>query len=100
MESCIEYAEHGARIVYVGFFSGELALHDPTFHRKELTLMASRAGTAKTFKKVIHMIKNKEIDPTPMISHRLGFQNLPEDFAELANQPGLIKAVIDISQEA
>lgn len=99
MESCIDHAEHGARIVYVGFFSGDLVIHDPSFHRKELTLMASRAGTAQTFAKVIDKIKSKAIDPTPMISHRLGFDKLPEDFAELAKQHDLIKAVINISQE-
>jgi 2-desacetyl-2-hydroxyethyl bacteriochlorophyllide A dehydrogenase len=96
MEKCIELADVDARIVFVGFFSGDLALDVNTISAKELTVLASRAGTAETFASVIRMLENGDIDATPMISHRLAFDSLDRSFAGLTQEKTLIKAIIEI----
>ena len=76
---------------------GDLQFDDPNFHRRELTLLASRAALSTTFGDVIAKIESGAVDPLPLITHRLEFQKLDTTFADLATQPGLVKAVIDFA---
>ena len=95
MHSTFELAEHGGRIVFVGLFKGDVSFDDPNFHRRELTLMASRAGRPETFGRVIDAIEDKSVDPLPMITHRFEFFETADRLPLLHREPGLIKAMID-----
>ncbi|MGJ8640974.1 MAG: zinc-binding alcohol dehydrogenase family protein [Opitutaceae bacterium] len=97
MNHCFNFAEHGGRVVFVGLFIGDLQFDDPNFHRRELTLYASRAALSSTFSEVIKMIESGEIDPLPMITHRLQFENVGQQLPTIHQQPGLVKAIIDFS---
>ena len=37
---------NGGKLVFVGLFQGDVTFNDPEFHRRELTLLASRNATA------------------------------------------------------
>ena len=89
------HAEHGGRVVFVGLFIGDLQFDDPNFHRRELTLLASRAALSHTFTDVIAAIRSGSVNPRPMITHRLAFADLEQEFPKLYQQTGLVKAVID-----
>jgi len=78
MRSAFQLAEHGGRIVFLGLFIGELTFDDPNFHRRELTLMASRAGLTGTFREVIRLMESKKIDGLPLITHRINFAETAE----------------------
>lgn len=95
MNTCFNYTEHGGRVVFVGLFIGDLQFDDPNFHRRELSLYASRAALSSTFTKVIAMIKEGEVDPLPLITHRMRFENLKEELPAIHKQPGLVKAIVD-----
>lgn len=95
MKSSFLLAEHGARIVFLGLFIGELAFDDPNFHRRELTLLASRAGLTGTFREVIRRMERKEIDVLPLVTHRFAFADTAERLPALHQEPGLVKAMID-----
>jgi 2-desacetyl-2-hydroxyethyl bacteriochlorophyllide A dehydrogenase len=95
MNGCFNFAEHGGRVVFVGLFIGDLQFNDPNFHRRELTLSASRAGLSSTFAKVIEMIESGAIDPLPLITHRLQFETLDQQLPEVHKNEGLVKAIID-----
>ncbi|MEO0796804.1 MAG: zinc-binding alcohol dehydrogenase family protein [Verrucomicrobiota bacterium] len=95
MNNCFNLTEHGGRVVFVGLFIGDLQFDDPNFHRRELTLCASRAAKSETFRHVIEMIEIGKIDPLPLITHRLRFEDLDKKLPTLHEQPGLIKAMID-----
>lgn len=95
MNGCFDIAEHGGRIVFVGLFTGDLQFDDPNFHRRELTLMASRAALSSTFSRVIQMMETGQIDPSPFITHRIRFDQLGTQFPELFQAKNLVKAVID-----
>ncbi len=95
MNTSFNFTEHGGRVVFVGLFVGDLQFDDPNFHRRELTLHASRGALSSTFTKVIKMIKKGEVNPLPLITHRLRFENLKEELPEVHKNKGLVKAVID-----
>ncbi|ADE53940.1 zinc-binding alcohol dehydrogenase family protein [Coraliomargarita akajimensis] len=95
MNNCFNFAEHGGRVVFVGLFIGDLQFDDPNFHRRELTLYASRAALSSTFGKVIEMIETGVIDPLPLITHRLQFETLDQQLPTIHEQVGLVKAMID-----
>lgn len=95
MNHCFEFTEHGGRVVFVGLFIGNLEIDDPNFHRRELSLLASRAALPATFDALISQISSGGFDPTPLITHRLRFDSLDRELPELHLQPGLVKAIID-----
>jgi threonine dehydrogenase-like Zn-dependent dehydrogenase len=90
-----DLAEQGGRIVFLGLFQGEMSFDDPNFHRRELTLMASRAGLTATFRDVIRMMEEGRIDVLPMITHRFGFTETATRLPGLHAEAGLVKAMIN-----
>ena len=94
MRSTLQLAEHGGRIVFLGLFIGEVSFDDPNFHRRELTLMASRAGLTGTFREVIRLMEAKKIEARPLITHRFGFDEAAEQLPQIHRAPGLVKAMI------
>ena len=96
MQSTFELADHGGRIIFVGLFQGDVTFNDPNFHRRELTLLASRNSTSATFRQIIGMIEMGQIDTTPWITHRLVFDDVVAQFADLPAQATLVKAVIEV----
>jgi len=96
MQRTFDLAAHGGRIVFVGLLKGEISFDDPNFHRKELTLVASRNATADTFKKVIAAVADGSIDTNPWITHRMAILDVPSQFQEITTQPNLIKAIIEV----
>jgi 2-desacetyl-2-hydroxyethyl bacteriochlorophyllide A dehydrogenase len=95
MKGTFQLAEHGGRIVLLGLFIGEMTFDDPNFHRRELTLMASRAGLTGTFSEVIQLMETRRIDVLPLITHRFGFAETAERLPHIHRETGLVKAMID-----
>jgi 2-desacetyl-2-hydroxyethyl bacteriochlorophyllide A dehydrogenase len=95
MANSFQLAEHGGRIVFLGLFIGELSFDDPNFHRRELTLLASRAGLTGTFREVIRLMENKQVDVLPLITHRFALAETAEKLPSLHQETGLVKAMID-----
>ena len=81
MRATFELAEHGGRIVFLGLFSGEMTFDDPNFHRRELTLLASRAGLSGTFREVIRLLETARVDVAPLVTHRFRFRGRGGTFA-------------------
>jgi 2-desacetyl-2-hydroxyethyl bacteriochlorophyllide A dehydrogenase len=98
MKEAFQLAEHGGRIVFLGLFIGEVTFDDPNFHRRELTLMASRAGLTGTFRDVIHLIQTHQVDVLPLITHRFGFDQAAERLPGIHREAGLVKAMIDFDE--
>lgn len=95
MKGAFQLAEHGGKIVFLGLFLGDVSFDDPNFHRRELTLLASRAGLTGTFRDVIRLMQAKRVDVLPLITHRFGFAETAERLPDLHLEPGLVKAMID-----
>ena len=99
MQNAFELPVHGGRLVMVGLVIGDLAFDDPNFHRKELTLLASRNATGADFREIIRLIENGEIDVTPWITHTCTMQQLPEALdGWLQPGAGLIKGMVSVDE--
>jgi threonine dehydrogenase-like Zn-dependent dehydrogenase len=61
-----------------------------------MTVFASRNSCGQ-FPRIIRMIEGGRIDTTPWITHRLSLADVPARFAELPGRPGLVKAMIEVS---
>jgi 2-desacetyl-2-hydroxyethyl bacteriochlorophyllide A dehydrogenase len=96
MEASFERVAHGGRLVLVGLVQARLGFDDPLFHRREMTLFASR-NSCNDFPRIIRLIEAGRIDTTPWITHRLDLTSIPTKFAGLTEQPGLVKAMIEVS---
>lgn len=87
----------GGRLTLVGLFPGEVSFHDPDFHRRELTVRASRNSTPDDFARIIALIESGDVDTTPWITHRAALADVPNTFEtwlDPANR--CLKAVIDV----
>jgi 2-desacetyl-2-hydroxyethyl bacteriochlorophyllide A dehydrogenase len=93
MAASLYRVAHGGRLVFVGLTRQFVAIDDATLHRREITLLASR-NSCHEFPRIIGLIESGRIDTEPWITHRMALADVPRRFAELATQPGLIKAMI------
>ncbi len=98
MRGTFQLTEHGGRIVFLGLFIGDMTFDDPNFHRRELTLMASRAGLSGTFREVIRLMQTNQVDVLPLITHRFDFADTAERLPGLHREAGLVKAMIDFDK--
>lgn len=97
MEASFGLAAPGARICFVGHTKNEISFANPVFHKKELSLLASRNATRKTLLHVMACIEAKEVDTTPWITHRSTMESLPQEFESyLSPQTGVIKAMLEL----
>lgn len=98
MSTCFAYAAFAGRVIYVGITTSDLQFpHAPVFHRRELTLMASRNALPQDFPAIIDLIRQGKIDTHVWITHRIGFDDVPARFAEFTDPAlGAIKAIIEV----
>jgi 2-desacetyl-2-hydroxyethyl bacteriochlorophyllide A dehydrogenase len=97
MAGTFDLAAHGGRIVFVGLFQGDVSFNDPNFHRRELTVCASRNALPATFGEIIRLVEAGRVDTKPWITHRFTLAETPAAFPEAARHPGLLKAMIAAS---
>jgi 2-desacetyl-2-hydroxyethyl bacteriochlorophyllide A dehydrogenase len=95
MEQSFERVAFGGRLVFVGLVLAKVAFDDPLFHRRELTVYASR-NSCGDFPRIIRLIEDRQIDTAPWITHRLPLADVPDHFADLPRQQGLVKAMIEV----
>ncbi|HET6386079.1 MAG TPA: zinc-binding alcohol dehydrogenase family protein [Armatimonadota bacterium] len=96
MAAAFRFAAYGGRLTLVGLFQGDVIFHDPDFHRRELTLLATRNSTPADFTRIIGLIEAGSIDTSPWITHHAACANFPEVFPSwLEPSAGLIKGIVE-----
>ncbi len=97
MVNAFNLVAHGGKILYVGLFQGDVEFNDPNFHKREVTLLASRNSLPEDFKEIISLMEAGKIDTTPWLSHRTDFDHLQNDFSTfLKPDQDLIKAIVEV----
>lgn len=97
MAQSFAYAAHGGRLVFVGLFQGDYTFNDPSFHRRELTILATRNSTPDDFRHILALMESGAIDTTPWITHRALFAEMPTQFPSwLEPHTGVIKAMVEL----
>jgi len=100
MMQAFEYVAHGGRLIFVGLMQGDITFNDPFFHRREITLLASRNATPDDMRGIIAQIEAGAIDTMPWITHRAGCDTLIEQFPDwLQPGSGLIKGMLSFGDE-
>lgn len=97
MNRSFDYLASGGKLVFVGLVKDDVTFHDPEFHRREMTVMSSRNGTADDFKWVIDKVESGAIDTRPWITHRASFEDMIGQFAGWLDPVNrVIKAVVEL----
>lgn len=97
MEAGFELVGHGGRYVLVSLVKADIRFHDPDFHAKEVTLLASRNATGEDFARVIDLLATGQLKVSPMITHRAELCELPATMAQWCDSSnGVIKAMISV----
>ena len=95
MEQSIELPDFGGRIVLVGLCLDSISFNDPSFHKRELSILSSRNATAKNFKEVIRQLEQDLIAPEKWIRHECAASEFPRKIEEwIQPAAGLIKGMI------
>jgi threonine dehydrogenase-like Zn-dependent dehydrogenase len=95
MEASFALPINSGTLVFVGLVQGDLRFADPEFHRREVTLLASRNATAVDFDAVIAALPS--IDIAAWVTHRTTPATLGTDMP-LWRDPsyGVIKGMLDM----
>ncbi|MEQ1768568.1 MAG: zinc-binding alcohol dehydrogenase family protein [Devosia sp.] len=89
---------HGGRYVLVSIVREAISFSDPEFHKREMTLLASRNALHSDFQLVMATIRSGLIPLDKLITHRTTLEAVPLDLPKWAtDKRGLIKAVIDVA---
>jgi len=96
MTRCFDLIANGGRIVFVGLFTGDITFNDPNFHRREITLLASRNALGADFTSIIRAIEQRRLDPAALITHRADASSFLTTLpAWLAPDASLVKAMLE-----
>jgi 2-desacetyl-2-hydroxyethyl bacteriochlorophyllide A dehydrogenase len=99
MEASVGRAAFGGCVVFVGLVNESVSFPDPLFHRRELTLLASRNSNG-AFPSILALLECGRIDTAPWVTHRMTLAEVPSRFAGVANEPGLLKAMVHTDMDA
>jgi threonine dehydrogenase-like Zn-dependent dehydrogenase len=83
MTKAFDIVPAGGRLIFVGLVRDTLTFDDPEFHRRELTLLASRNATAEDFRQVMTWIETGRLNAKALVTHRVRFDRLVEQFPSL-----------------
>jgi 2-desacetyl-2-hydroxyethyl bacteriochlorophyllide A dehydrogenase len=97
MAGTFSLAAHGGRIVFVGLFQGDVTFHDPDFHRRELTLMASRNATAADVEATIALLESRSVTLDAWLTDRCTLDEVPAVMPAWAAGPSTtIKGLVEV----
>jgi 2-desacetyl-2-hydroxyethyl bacteriochlorophyllide A dehydrogenase len=97
MMAAFDLVAAGGRLVFVGLFQGEVTFHDPDFHRRETTLLASRNATAADFDRTIALLESGTVDIAPWVTERATLDSLPGVFPAWASgRSTTIKGLVEL----
>ncbi len=98
MTAAVTKVAHAGRLTYVGITRESISFPDPLFHRREMTLLASRNALPDDFRRIIGWLEEGKIDVNRWITHRATLTDLPARIAEWANPAsGVLKAMLEVA---
>jgi len=90
MTKAFDLVPSGGRLIFVGLVREDLTFNDPEFHRRELTVYASRNATADDFRQVMTWIESGRLNAGALVTHRVPFDRLIDEFPNLLDQGGKV----------
>jgi alcohol dehydrogenase len=97
MSNAFSLIAPGGQLVFVGITTEQVHFRHPVFHKPEGTLLCSRNALPEDFTRIIQLIEDGQIDTKPWITHRSGFDELPDVFLSYTKpETGVIKAIVEV----
>ena len=97
MNAGLDRVAHGGAYVLLSVVKGDLQFPDPEFHKREVTLLASRNALKADFEHVMANIRNGRVQVDALATHETGFDSAVTDLPLWAEDRGtLIKAIIRV----
>jgi 2-desacetyl-2-hydroxyethyl bacteriochlorophyllide A dehydrogenase len=99
MQSAVGLAGYGGSVVFVGHTTGDITIHNPTFHRRELDLRASRNATFADWDGVMAAVRAGSLAAMSWINHRSSLEGIVDELPRIAEAPGaIVKSVVEVTQ--
>lgn len=97
MENSFQFVASGGTLVFVGVLKADITFFDPEFHRKEITLRASRNATRQDFETVMAAMARGDIPMDALNTHSGHLLDLPKAMpAWLASKEPPLKAIVTL----
>jgi threonine dehydrogenase-like Zn-dependent dehydrogenase len=97
MERSFDFVASGGRLVLVGICAAKVAFSDPEFHRREVTLLASRNATSADFARVLSAVEAGILDTRPWVTHRAPLADVGRALPSWARpESGVLKAMVEV----
>ncbi|MTI16030.1 zinc-binding alcohol dehydrogenase family protein [Rhodobacteraceae bacterium RKSG542] len=95
MTNAVNMICQGGKLVFVGLYIGDLEIDDPTFHRKETTLLSSRNSTIEDYQFVIQLLEEGKLREDFLHNATFDFYTIGNTYAEdVVGNKKLIKGLI------
>lgn len=95
MEKSFDFAASGGTYVMVGVVKDRLSFSDPEFHRKELSLYASRNATREDFDTVVSAMRTGKIPTDKLNTHTCALAEVPDAMPGWTHdRVGVVKAMV------
>ncbi|PJF49025.1 MAG: zinc-binding alcohol dehydrogenase family protein [Chloroflexi bacterium] len=96
MVGAFRYVAHGGRLIFAGLVNADITFSDPFFHRREITLLATRNSTARDFQRILRLIREGRVDTRHWVTHRAPAEAMIGIFESwLRPENGVIKAMVE-----
>jgi len=95
MANAFNLVAHSGRLTFVGLVQDNVTFHDPLFHSREMTLLATRNATTADFAWVLASMASGKLDSSAWMTHLATPEDMVEHFASwLLPETGVIKAML------
>jgi threonine dehydrogenase-like Zn-dependent dehydrogenase len=95
MSNSLNHVAPGGRLVFVGLTRDPVLIDDSLFHRREVTLYASRNSCGQ-FPTIIRMLEENKINTEPWITDRIGLDEVPAHLKRLSEKVEMMKAMVEV----
>ena len=97
MEASVAYVAHTGTLVFVGVLNADITISDPEFHKREMTLMATRNALKADFDRVMAAILDGSVPTGAINTDTAPLTDLPEAMpAWLASKTPPVKAILTL----
>lgn len=97
MEKGFGRVAHGGAYVLVSIVQGDIRFTDTEFHKREMTLLASRNATNRDFLDVLSAMREGRVPIKALNTHRTTLDSLVEAMPAWAEpEAGVIKALVEV----
>ena len=95
MKGAFHLVAPSGSLCFVGLAPAEVSFYDPDFHRKELTVLATRNALPQEFEFLVGAMENLTLSTDFWLTHRAHFEDSPVSILEWMNpSAGVVKGML------